>query len=55
MVEEIVILCEARRIQLGLNKNEKVLATENHNDVDISKIDEYMNNELERLNILVLQ
>ncbi|AZV41595.1 serine hydrolase domain-containing protein [Peribacillus asahii] len=31
--------------------NEKVLATENHNDVDISKIDEYMNNELERLNI----
>ena len=31
--------------------NEKVLVTENHNDVDSSKIDEYMNNELERLNI----
>ncbi|WP_028391159.1 serine hydrolase domain-containing protein [Bacillus cihuensis] len=31
--------------------NEKALATENHNDVDISIIDKYMNNELERLNI----
>jgi len=31
--------------------NEKALAAENHNDLDISKIDEYMNNELKRQKI----
>ncbi|MGE7624707.1 serine hydrolase domain-containing protein [Viridibacillus sp. NPDC096237] len=31
--------------------NEKTVEAENHNDLDISKIDEYINNELERQNI----
>ncbi|MGG0654975.1 serine hydrolase domain-containing protein [Rummeliibacillus pycnus] len=31
--------------------NEKALAAENHNDLDVSKIDEYMNNELKRQKI----